>query len=89
VAVKLEGTGPVVGIVLGMSALSFIASRILSEPAWNALNPLALSIAWPSLLCGVAHPELDWIPALIGTVFHAVVWTFVASRRTRPGEAVL
>jgi len=83
------GFGWVLGIVLGMSALSFIASRILSEPAWNALNPLALSVAWPGLLCGATKAEMGWIPVLAGTVFHVVLWTFVAVRRTLPSEATL
>jgi len=83
------GFGWVLGIVLGMSALSFIAGRILSEPAWNAINPLALSVAWPSLLCGAANPELGWGPALAGTLFHLFLWTFIAARRTLPSEATL
>lgn len=83
------GFGWVLGIVLGMSALSSIASRILSEPACDALNPLALSAVWPKLLCGVPNPEMGWIPAVTGTLFHLVLWTFIAARRTLPSEATL
>ena len=83
------GFGWVLGIVLGLSALSTIAERSLSQPALGAINPLALSAAWPDLLCGTPGPELGWIPALIGTAFHVVFWTFIATRRTQPSEAVL
>jgi hypothetical protein len=83
------GFGWVLGIVLGMSSVSFIASQALSQPAWNAINPLALSAAWHDLICGSTRPELGWIPTILGTLAHIGFWTFIAFRRTQPSEAVL
>jgi len=83
------GFGWVLGIVMGTSAVGFIISRILEEPAWNAVNPLVLSTTWPELLCGVPNPTLGWIPVVAGTLGHILLWTFIAARRTQPSEATL
>ncbi len=83
------GFGWVLGIVLGTAALGGLIGGILGNPAWLALSPGALVVAWPELLCGVANPKLGWLPTALGTGFHLALWTFIALKRTRPSEAVL
>lgn len=83
------GFGWVLGISLGTSALGGLLMGLLHESAWMAISPQALVRAWPALLCRVSEPPLEWIPTLIGTAFHLVLWTYLAARRTRPSEAVL
>ncbi len=77
------------GVVLGASTLAGLIRGLTGLQAADALNPVMLAEAWPQLLVGVAHPMVAWGPALLGTAFHIVLWTFVASRRTRPSEAVI
>jgi len=83
------GFGWVLGISLGANALGGLLSGLLHQPAWMALSPQALVQAWPALLCRVTDPPLDWLPTLVGTTVHLVLWTYIAARRTRPSEAVL
>lgn len=83
------GIGWVLGLVLGTGTLSAMIRGITGMQAFDALNPIALAEAWPQLLVGVAHPQVAWWPALLGTAFHISLWTFVAARRTRPSEAVI
>ena len=83
------GVGWVLGVVLGASTLAGLIRGLTGLQAADALNPVMLAEAWPQLLVGVAHPMVAWGPALLGTAFHIVLWTFVASRRTRPSEAVI
>jgi ABC-type transport system involved in multi-copper enzyme maturation permease subunit len=83
------GFGWVLGISLGSSAIGGLLSGLLHQPIWMAISPQALVGAWPDLLCRVADPKLNWLPTVIGTFAHLVLWTFVAARRTRPSEAVL
>jgi hypothetical protein len=81
--------GWVLGIVLGSFTLGSILAGLLKAPALMAISPIALAYAWPQLLCGVANPALGWVPTLIGTTAHIVLWYFVAVRRTLPSEATL
>jgi|GEM_PF-420756 len=83
------GFGWVLGISLGSAALGGLLSGLLHQPTWMAMSPQALVEAWPDLLCRVADPKLEWLPTVVGTVAHLLLWTLVAARRTRPSEAVL
>ncbi|HJW08805.1 MAG TPA: hypothetical protein VJ483_04175 [Holophagaceae bacterium] len=81
--------GWVLGVVLGTLSLGAILGGILNTRAWLALSPAALATAWPQLFCGVEDPLLHWGPAILGTVGHILLWTWLALSRTRPDEAVL
>jgi len=83
------GFGWVLGIYLGTFALGGLLAGLLHQPIWMALSPQALVGAWPDLLCRVAEPRLGWLPTILGTLAHIVLWIFVAAKRTRPSEAVL
>lgn len=83
------GVGWVLGLVLGSGTLASLIHGLTGIKAVDALNPVMLAEAWPQLLVGVAHPMVDWGPALLGTAFHLVLWTYVSARRTRPSEAVI
>lgn len=83
------GVAWVLGIVLGLEALSFMLYGILSSGAWRALSPMSLAAEWPRLLCGAQGGAYGWAPALIGTAAHLALWTLVLRARTRPSEAVL
>lgn len=81
--------GWLLGIVLGTLALAGILNGVLRQPAFMALSPGVLALAWPQILCGVEEPLLPLGPALLGTLAHVGFWTFLAHRRTRPDEATL
>lgn len=87
-ATPRAGLGWVLGIVLGSGALARILAGALDNTAWLALSPTSLGVAWPSLLCGCEHPSMPWLPALLGTAAHLALWTWIASARTRPTEAL-
>lgn len=87
-ATPRAGLGWVLGIVLGGDALARILAGTLDNRAWLALSPTALGATWPSLLCGCENPPVPWLPALLGTAAHVALWTWIASMRTRPTEAV-
>ena len=81
--------GWVIGISLGINAISSFGAGLFHSEWWWILSPQAIAAAWPDLCCGVAKPMLSWAPTLIGTFLHIALWTYVAARRTRPSEAVL
>lgn len=81
--------GWLLGIVLGTLALAGILTGVLRQPAFLAMSPGVLALAWPQILCGVEEPILPLGPALIGTLAHVGFWIFLAHRRTRPDEATL
>lgn len=83
------GIGWVLGLVLGAGTLATMIHGFTGFQAIDGLNPVMLAEAWPQLLVGVERPLVAWLPALLGTAFHIGLWTFVASRRTRPSEAVI
>jgi ABC-type transport system involved in multi-copper enzyme maturation permease subunit len=83
------GVGWVLGLVLGASALASLVHGLTGYEGAEALNPALLVENWPGLFVGVAHPLLGWLPTLVGTAFHLVLWIFVAARRTLPSEAVI
>lgn len=88
-ATPRAGVGWALGLVIGLQAPAGILARLLDQPAWHALSPADLAVAWPQLLCGVDHPSLGWIPTLAGTAAHLMLWAWVVRLRTRPSEAVL
>jgi hypothetical protein len=88
-ATPRAGIGWVLGLVLGLGTLASMLQGLTGQVAVQALNPIVLAEAWPQLLVGVEKPLLAWWPALLGTVLHISLWTFVAARRTRPSEAVI
>lgn len=88
-ATPRAGVGWVLGLVLGSGTLASLVHGLTGLKAVDALNPVMLAEAWPQLLVGVAHPLVDWVPALLGTAFHLGLWSFVSARRTRPSEAVI
>lgn len=88
-ATPRAGIGWVLGLVLGTATLASMLQGLTEIRAIQGLNPVLLAEAWPQLFVGVAHPLMDWGPALVGTVFHLALWTFVAARRTMPSEAVI
>ena len=83
------GVGWVLGVILGCSAVAGMLHGLLENGAWEALNPIMLSYAWPQLCCGVDHPVIGWVPTLLGTAAHIALWLEIARRRTLPSEAVL
>ena len=83
------GVGWVLGLVLGAATLASMIHGLAGIRAVDALNPVMLAEAWPQLFVGVDHPMVAWGPALVGTVFHIGLWTFVAARRTLPSEGVI
>jgi hypothetical protein len=83
------GIGWVLGLVLGAGALAGMIRGLTGIAAVDAINPILLAETWPQLFIGVAHPMVAWLPAILGTVGHIALWTFVAARRTRPSEAVI
>jgi hypothetical protein len=88
-ATPRAGIGWVLGLVLGLGTLASMLQGLTGQVAVQALNPIVLAEAWPQLLVGVEKPLLAWLPAVLGTVLHISLWTFVAARRTRPSEAVI
>ncbi|BDU70971.1 ABC transporter permease [Mesoterricola silvestris] len=82
------GFGWALGILLGSSALSAVASGVMGDPRWLALGVGTLSKAWPRLILGL-DTQQGWIPVVLGTAFHLTLWLAVAIRRTRPSEAIL
>jgi ABC-type transport system involved in multi-copper enzyme maturation permease subunit len=88
-ATPRAGIGWVLGLVLGLGALSSMLHGLTGQSAMQGLNPIVLAEVWPQLLVGVEKPLLGWIPTLLGTAFHLGLWAWVAARRTRPSEAVI
>jgi hypothetical protein len=82
------GFGWALGILLGSGALGGVLAGTLGDYRWMALGVGNLAKAWPELVMGVETRE-GWIPTLAATAFHLALWTFIAARRTRPGEATL
>jgi hypothetical protein len=79
----------VLGLVLGSGTLATMIHGLTGFRGIQALNPILLAEAWPQLFVGVAHPLVDWVPAILGSAFHIGLWTFVTARRTMPSEAVI
>lgn len=88
-ATPRAGVGGIIGVVLGLSAVAGILTGLMDQTAFMALSPVTLAAAWPRLFCGVEDKLFGWGPAVAGTAFHLVFWTFVAWKRTRPSEAIL
>ncbi len=88
-ATPRAGIGWVLGLVLGLGTLASMIHTLTGFRAVDGLNPVMLAEAWPQLLVGVDHPLVAWVPAILGTVLHIGLWTFVAARRTRPSEVVI
>jgi hypothetical protein len=93
------GIAWMIGIVLGLNVPVRMAQIIIFvgtegqgdglSQAIKAISPMLLADAWPQLLCGAETPVMGWAPAIIGTLAHVVLWTWIAARRTQPSEAVL
>lgn len=83
------GFGWMLGVLMGTWAIGGILTGALSEPSWLAISPWVLVTAWPELLCRVPDPTLGWIPTLLGTAAHLIVWSWIAVKRTLPSEAVI
>ena len=88
-ATPRAGIGWVLGLVLGSGTLASMLHGLTGIKAVDALNPIMLAETWPQLLVGVDHPMVAWLPAILGTACHILLWTWVAARRTRPSEAVI
>ena len=88
-ATPRAGVGWVLGLVLGTSTVASLVHGLAGIGSAEALNPVVLVQAWPALFAGVAQPLLGWVPTILGTAFHVVLWTSLAARRTRPSEAVI
>ena len=82
------GMGWVIGLVLGPSAIGGILSGVF-DSSWMAMSPLALTQAWPSILCGADETVVPIWHAIIATAVHAVLWAYVAKWRTVPSEAAI
>jgi len=83
------GFGWALGILVGSGALGGVLSATLGgDPRLLAVGVANLTKVWPQLLCQVPTPtEISLGPALLGTAGHVLLWTWLALRRTRPGEA--
>ena len=83
------GFGWAVGIMIGSGALGGILGSALGDPRWSALGVIALSKAWPQLLCKVPGGSgPGWVPVAAATAAHLIFWTWIARSKTRPSEAV-
>jgi len=83
------GVGWVLGVVLGLGALTSMVHGLTGTGLVDCLNPVMLAEAWPQLFVGVAHPLVAWGPALLGTAIHLTLWTWITAARTRPSEGVI
>ena len=88
-ATPRAGVGWVLGLVLGLGALTSLVHGLTGWSGADALNPVMLAETWPQLFVGVDRPLMGWLPAILGTAFHLTLWTTVAARRTQPSEAVM
>jgi ABC-type transport system involved in multi-copper enzyme maturation permease subunit len=84
------GFGWALGILLGSAALGGVLSAALHDPRWQVLAAGNLTKLWPDLLLGANRDSgPGWVPVLLATALHLVLWTVIAVRRTRPSEASL
>jgi ABC-type transport system involved in multi-copper enzyme maturation permease subunit len=83
------GVGWVLGAVLGLGALTSMIHGLTGSRWVDGLNPVMLAEAWPQLFVGVTHPLVDLAPAILGTVLHLGIWTWIAAAKTRPSEVVI
>jgi ABC-type transport system involved in multi-copper enzyme maturation permease subunit len=88
-ATPRAGVGWVLGAVLGLGALTSMIHGLTGFKGVDCLNPVMLAEAWPQLFVGVQHPLVAWGPAILGTVLHLSLWTWIAAARTRPSEVVI
>ena len=84
------GFGWALGILLGSSALGASLAGLLQDHRWLVLGVGYLTRVWPDLILGANQANRPgWIPTLLATALHLILWTTIAIRRTRPSEATL
>ncbi len=77
------------GLLMFSQGVASLLATFTHKTYWLALGPSFLTKAWPEILCGVSQPSLPLFSAILGTLFHLVLWTALAMQRTRPSEAVI